>query len=162
MSVEIERKFLVADPAAGIAGAERSDPIRQGYVAVDPAGVEVRVREIGERRLLTVKRGTGEIRAEVEFEIDRATFAELWELTGERRIEKRRHFVPAAEGGLVYELDVYDGGLAGLATVEVEFPDPERSSSFAPPAWFGLEVTGDERYSNARLALDGLPEGGSA
>lgn len=156
MSDEIERKFLVADPDAGIASAARSERIRQGYVAVDPAGSEVRVREIGDRRVLTVKRGSGEVRAEVEFAIGAETFEELWELTRGRRVDKRRHFVDGDQG-LVYELDVYEGGLAGLATVEVEFTDRDRSAAFVPPPWFGQDVTGDARYSNARLAIDGFP-----
>jgi CYTH domain-containing protein len=156
VSVEIERRFLVEDPEAAIAQAVRSSCIRQGYVAIDPAGMQVRVREIGERRLLTVKRGSGEVRAEVEFEIDAAKFEELWELTAGRRIDKRRHFIRA--GDLVFELDVYAGDLAGLAVVEVEADSPEASAAFEPPAWFGRELTGDERYSNVRLAVDGLPD----
>ncbi len=156
MSLEIERRFLVEDPSAAASRAERSERIRQGYVAIDPEGTQVRVREIGERCRLTVKRGAGEVRAEVELEIDAATFEELWELTAGRRIDKRRHFIPD-DDGFVYELDVYAGALAGLASVEVEFATAEQSSGFAPPPWFGREVTGEERYSNVRLAVDGLP-----
>lgn len=156
MSLEIERRFLVDEPSGPAEAAGRSDRIRQGYVAIDPEGTQVRVREIAGRRLLTVKRGSGEIRAEVELEIDETAFEELWELTADRRIDKRRHFIPG-EPGLVFELDVYEGDLAGLASVEVEFSTPEESSAFSPPPWFGREVTGDDRYSNVRLAVDGLP-----
>jgi CYTH domain-containing protein len=157
VSVEIERRFLIERARPAAAQAVRTSRIRQGYVAIDDrAGVEVRVREIDDRRLLAVKRGSGEARSEVEFEIDRATFEELWELTADRRIDKRRHFI-RGEDGLVFELDVYDGSLAGFAAVEVEFDSPGESAAFSPPGWFGREVTGDARYSNARLAVDGLP-----
>ena len=38
----------------------------------------------------------------------------------------------------------------------------EASEEFDPPAWLGREVTGDERFANQRLALQGRPgpEGG--
>jgi CYTH domain-containing protein len=105
MGVEIERKFLVGDPEAALAAAERSEEIRQGYVALDPE-VEVRVRRIGERRVITAKGGRGEVRREVEIEIDGTAFDELWELTAGRRVSKRRHYVPGEEG-LVCDVDVY-------------------------------------------------------
>jgi CYTH domain-containing protein len=157
VSVEIERRFLIERARPAAAQAVRTARIRQGYVAIDDrAGAQVRVRDIDGQRLLTVKRGSGESRTEVEFEIDPATFEELWELTADRRIDKRRHYI-RGDGGLVYELDVYDGALAGFSAVEVEFDSPADGAAFSPPAWFGREVTGDERYSNARLAVDGLP-----
>jgi CYTH domain-containing protein len=155
MGVEIERKFLVADREAAVAAAERSEEIRQGYVALDP-DVEVRVRRIGERRVITVKGGRGEVRRELELEIDAAAFDELWELTEGRRVSKRRHHVPGA-GDLVGEVDVYAAELDGLCPVEVEFADEEASAAFSPPAWFGRELTGDDRYANRSLAVDGLP-----
>jgi adenylate cyclase len=40
--------------------------------------------------------------------------------------------------------------------VEVEFDSDEAMAGFDPPAWFGIEVTDDRRYTNAGLALDGL------
>ncbi len=43
---------------------------------------------------------------------------------------------------MVAELDRYEGRLAGLAVVEVEFPDREAAERFVPPAWFGDELTG--------------------
>ena len=52
---------------------------------------------------------------------------------------------------------MYEGELAGLAVVEVEFSSGEEAGDFAPPGWFGRELTGDARYSNASLALDGRP-----
>ena len=56
----------------------------------------------------------------------------------------------------VIELDLFEGSLEGLIIAEVEFPTVKASRSFAPPAWFGREVTRDARYKNRNLALDGL------
>ena len=151
---ETERKFLVASlPAAADAAGERID---QGYLAVGDDGLEVRLRRRGERTVLTVKQGAGRVRAEEEIKIDRDVFDRLWPLTEGRRIEKRRSLV-ALDGGLTAEVDVYEGALGGLATVEVEFPEGADPDAFEPPTWFGREVTDDPRYKNRSLALEGAP-----
>ena len=155
MGVEIERKFLVTDIEGAIARSARSESIEQAYVAIDPGGFEVRARRRGAITVLTVKRGAGLRRDEVELEIGEADFERLWELAGDRRISKRRHYVEAGE--LTIELDVYDEQLAGLAVAEVEFGSEEAAAAYEPPDWFGEELTGDDRYSNAVLARDGLP-----
>jgi len=153
--VEIERKFLVAAPPADL---ERhpSSAIEQGYLAIEPGGIEVRVRRRDGASVLTAKAGTGRTRAEEEIEIDGAAFERLWPLTAGRRVEKVRHLIPAGDG-LTIELDVYGGDLAGLVVAEVEFPDEAAADAFVPPAWLGADVTDDERYKNHRLAVDGRP-----
>ena len=149
---ETERKFLVAE-LPDVATGERID---QGYLAVTDDGLEVRVRRRGERTLLTIKQGAGRVRVEEEIEIDPDAFARLWQLTEGRRIEKRRAVIELADD-LIAELDLYEGALAGLAVVEVEFPEGADPDAFDPPAWFGREVTDDPRYKNQSLALAGAP-----
>src|SRR5262245_13129101 len=149
---EIERKYrLTRVPSDLGPGAA----LRQAYVALD-GDVEARVRSDGARHVLTVKGGRGLERAEVETEISGDGFAELWPLAGDRRLEKTRHRVDLGDG-LVAEVDVYGGGLAGLAVVEVEFPSREAADGFAPPDWFGPDVTGEPGWSNAELATRGMP-----
>jgi len=152
--VEIERKWLVAAAPAGMTTAGQH--IRQGYVARD-GNVEVRVRIVDTTSLLTIKVGAGLARREVELEIGADEAGELWPATEGRRIEKVRYRVPV--GDHVAEVDVYDGALAGLQTVEVEFASEADAGSFVAPVWFGDEVTGDGRWSNASLAANGKPEG---
>ena len=156
--VEIERKFL---PTALPAELPEGERIEQGYLAVAPDGVEVRVRRRAGRATLTVKSGPAQVRAEEELAIDDRRFEALWPLTEGRRIDKVRHVVPLG-GGLAAELDVYEGRHAGLLVAEVEFPTPEASTAFAPPEWLGPEVTGDARYANQSLALDGPPQARTA
>jgi adenylate cyclase len=154
MPSEIERKFLVAeapDHTALGTGAR----LRQGYLALDE-DVEVRLRLTDTDATLTVKGGTGLRRIEVEVAVDEVEAAELWSLTEARRIEKVRHRV-ALDGGLVAEVDRYEGALEGLWTVEVEAPTEAAAAAFAPPSWFGEELTGRSEWSNAALALDGRP-----
>lgn len=154
MPVEIERAFVAAgvpDPALLGPGV----PLRQGYVASE-GEVEVRLRIQPEGARLTVKAGRGRVRTEVELPLDPDDAEALWPHTAGRRIAKRRHRVPVGEH--VAEVDVYEGELAGLCRIEVEFTSAPEADGFAPPRWFGVEVTGDDRWSNASLARHGRPD----
>jgi adenylate cyclase len=150
---EIERKFILGKLPDWLQDCS-SAPIEQGYLAIDKA-VEVRLRRIGERRLMTVKRGHGEVREEVEVGLDEHQFDALWPLTDSQRLRKTRYLVPLG-AGLDAEVDVFEGELEGLVTAEVEFDSAEQSRDFQPPPWLGDEVTGDGRYANQSLALHGV------
>ena len=154
--MEIERKFLVNEPPPELS-AVPSERIQQGYLAVDSAGVEVRIRKRDGRATLTVKQGSGLVRSEEEVDIGRRRFDRLWPVTEGRRIEKARHVLPV--DGASIELDVYGGNLSGLVVAEVEFDSVEASEAFVPPPWLGPELTGDDRYANRTLAVDGRPDG---
>ncbi len=150
--IERERTFLVADmPDLPDEGTR----IRQGYLAID-GDVQVRIRDReGVGRTLTVKGGRGGTRTEEEVPVDGERFERLWQITAGRRIEKTRYVIPV--GGADAELDVFAGELAGLVLVEVELDSEEAMAAFEPPPWFGSEVTDDDGYSNASLAVEGRP-----
>jgi CYTH domain-containing protein len=150
MSSEIERKFLLSSLPGWL--AERAgEPISQGYLS-NGEGPEIRLRRAGERSLLTVKTGSGEVREELEVEVDPYLFRTLWPLTAGRRVSKTRLREPLG-GGLEAEVDVYGEKLTGLVVAEVEFGSEEESAGFKPPSWLGREVTGDQRYANRQLAM---------
>jgi CYTH domain-containing protein/CHAD domain-containing protein len=152
---EIERKFLVSTPPAGL--AERpGTALEQGYLAISERA-EARLRRAGERLTLTVKVGHGESREQVEVGLDPEQFERLWPLTEGARVAKVRRLISLSDG-LSAEVDTYNGRLQGLQVVEVEFPSTEQSRGFQPPDWFGKELTEDARYSNQSLATSGLPE----
>ncbi len=154
MSTEIERKFLVEDvPPAPVLGPGAR--LRQGYLALDEQ-VEVRMRTAGGATVLTVKAGRGLQRTEVELPLPTGEAEDLWPHAEARSIDKVRHRV-ALPDGTVAEVDLYEGALAGLATVEVELPSLEAAAAFEPPPWFGREVTGEPGWSNAELARHGVP-----
>ena len=114
-------------------GSTGSRALEQGYLAIDPAGAEVRVRRKGGKTLMTIKTGIGMVRGEEEFAIEPDRFDRLWELTDGRRVVKTRYLVPLGDG-LAAEVDVYEGDLDGLLTAEVEFPDEApRARSSRPP-----------------------------
>ena len=154
MPVEIERKFVVADPPPEALDCP-SEEIDQGYLVAD-GETEIRLRRRGRSHFITVKKGHGAIREETEVEITSEQFESLWPQTEGWRVEKRRHLIPLDEG-LTAEMDVYAGRLEGLFTVEVEFGSEQASRDFSPPGWFGDEVTGDVLYSNQQMALNGRP-----
>ena len=151
--VEIERKFLVDRAPPELPDGEAID---QGYLAIGEDGVEVRLRRRAAALTLTVKSGPGMVRTEEEFALDERRFASLWPLTEGRRVTKTRHLIPLADG-LAAEVDVYSGAHEGLLTAEIEFPSPEASRAFEPPAWLGRELTDDARYANQALARHGRP-----
>ena len=146
--MEIERQFLV-DRLPQL--PEKYELLRQGYVALLP---EIRIRQIGDSHFwLTVKRGAGLVREEWETEVSRQEFESLSEqlCPGTCMIEKRRYKITLADG-LVAELHVHEGQLAGFNYVEVEFAALEAAQKFVPPDWFGREVTDDARFSYGILA----------
>ena len=152
---EVERKWVVPEAPAHALAAP-AELIEQGYLTIGSDGAETRLRRRGERCSLTVKSGSGMVRAEHETKLTPDQFQALWPATEGLRLVKRRH-VLRAEDGSVIELDVYEGGLSGLLIAEVEFDDPWAAESFAAPYWFGREVTDDPDYRNQRLAVSGVP-----
>lgn len=153
MAVEIERKFLVRD-ASWLTPDCDIVSIRQFYLGRrDDFSVRVRIVDDA-RAFLTIKTGTGLTRGEFEYEIPLADAADLEPAKVGVTIEKRRHRLP--HGAHTIEVDVFDGALAPLVVAEIELRSEEDAIDL--PVFLGREVTGDPAYSNARLALSGVPE----
>jgi CYTH domain-containing protein len=150
--IERERRFLVASLPEPLPEPSR---IEQAYVSTGPASV--RVRRSDDRRILTIKTGSGRNRHEIERDLDQDEFDAIWAAATELRIAKRRHRIDIGNG-LTAELDLYDGSLTGRRLVEVEFDSDDAADDFEPPDWFGREVTEDNRYSNSSLARFGWPD----
>ncbi|CAG1008857.1 MAG: CYTH domain-containing protein [Rhizobiaceae bacterium] len=154
MARESERKFLVAGDAWRACVGEVVT-ITQFYVFAEPdRSARVRVRGDG-KASITIKFGDqGRHREEFEYSVPIGDAAEMRTFATGRVIEKTRHHV--SWRGYVYEVDVFEGDLAGLVVVELETPD-EVADADLPP-WLGREVTGDSTYYNSSLALYGRPE----
>lgn len=154
MAREIERKFLVkGDDWRG--GTRKSTPMRQFYLFATPErSLRVRVKADGTAKL-TFKAGTQALmREEFEYEIPIEDAAEMERHAVGNVIAKTRHLVDHA--GHTFEVDVFEGVLAGLVLAELECEDATSVTDLPP--WLGREVTGIAAYYTASLALDGAVE----
>lgn len=136
MALEIEKRFLVRSLPPDV-NDRTWQCLRQGYLAID-ANSEVRVRDEDGRYSLTVKKGSGVAREEVDLPLEFAHFSRLWPLTTGRQLEKRRLCLPLGAARLY--LDEYLTP-ASFLLAEVEFTSESDAAAFVPPAWFGPEVT---------------------
>jgi adenylate cyclase len=147
MGKEIERKFLVIDRRwqEGATGVR----YRQGYLAVGPP-VAVRIRMAGGEAFLNIKKATLDItRDEFEYRIPiEDAEAMLNELCEGLSIDKVRYKI--RYGGMLWEIDVFEGANEGLVVAEIELLDPDQG--FEHPPWLGEEVSGDPRYLNTSLS----------
>lgn len=64
-------------------------------------------------------------------------------------IEKTRYVLTGSDG-MVWEVDEFEGGLAGLILAEVELPSSQ--TEVVLPPWAGQEITGLASWSNHALA----------
>ena len=64
-------------------------------------------------------------------------------------VEKIRYVLPGPDG-ILWEVDEFEGALAGLVLAEVELPSSQ--TSVVLPAWAGHEITGLGSWSNRALA----------
>ncbi len=84
-----------------------------------------------------------------------AAYAEvLLKRSGQAVINKTRHHINWQ--GYCFVIDQFTGFLFGLRRAQVEVG--AKDQSFAPPWWFGREITSEQWYLDHRLVQDGLPE----
>lgn len=147
MAKEIERKFIVISDSY-MTMASSSVRIRQGYIFDTEKGV-LRIRIKGDDAFLTIKSSNrGLVRDEWEYPVPVEDATEMLSLAGGKVIEKTRYFVPFE--GHIWEVDIFEGKLAGLKIAEVELPSAETPVTLPPFA--GTEVSDDPRYFNSSLA----------
>ncbi|NJM33859.1 MAG: CYTH domain-containing protein [Rhodomicrobium sp.] len=153
MAIEIERRFLVKS-SAWQRSASPPHRIKQAYLTINDA-VSVRVRLVdGGNAFLTIKSAASGIeRAEFDYPIPRADAGQLIAFRTGALIEKLRYGL--AMDRARWEIDVFEGELAGLVIAEIELDSKDRHID--RPHWLGEEITEDSRYANASLARYGLP-----
>jgi adenylate cyclase len=153
MGVEIERKFLLANPDWREL-VTRSQRMRQGYL-VDAAAFEsglarcsVRVRMADDQAWLNIKSAhLGIERAEFEYPLPVDDAREMLETLCNGVVEKIRHM--AEVDGHVFEIDEFLGDNQGLMVAELELP--ANDAAFPHPPWLGREVSHLSRYYNVQL-----------
>ncbi len=145
--MEIERKFLVNKLPENLEKYE-SKKIAQGYLCTAPV---VRIRRSNEDYYLTYKGKGLMVREEYNLPLTKEAYQHLLPKIDGRLIEKTRYLIPLTDR-LTAELDVFEGELASLTLVEVEFENVEEAGAFQPPEWFGEDVTGSGNYHNSTLS----------
>lgn len=163
--MEIEKKFLIKDMPRNLDNYKK-EVIEQAYLSLkDPV---LRIRKSNENYLITYKSGV-ELEGyeqqvaltsnEVELPISKEAYNHLLLKADHNVIYKTRYFIPLNDD-LTAEIDVFHKELQGLTLLEVEFEDEISAKNFLPPAWFGKDVTFDDRYKNNYLvkinSIDGL------
>jgi CYTH domain-containing protein len=153
MTKEIECKFLVSGEGWR-SDVERSARLQQFYlVAAEDRSIRIRIKDGREARL-TLKFGTqARVRDEFEYAIPLAEAEEMRGFAVGQIIEKTRHIVRHKTH--LFEVDVFDGALAGLVIAELETAEDVPGGDL--PSWLGREVTGEAAYYNASLAVGSRP-----
>lgn len=145
--MEIERKFLVHTLPDNL----DTFPLRhieQGYLNTAPV---IRIRRDNDQYELTYKSKGLLSREEYNLPLTEEAYRHLIPKIDGRLITKKRYMIPINHT-LTAELDVFEGDLAPLVLVEVEFPDEESAMSFIAPDWFGEDVTFSGKYHNSHLS----------
>lgn len=155
---EFERRFLLRAAEFPDALKRRRKRIVQGYLAVAPTQVRVRIVDGGDAVLDVKGRGDFEMDPPVGLDLKRAKRLLDSDVRMGALVEKDRYEVPAAFDGLIWEIDFFLGDNAPLAVVEIETPTKAyRLDRALFPPWVGPEITGDgslEPYlKNRALAL---------
>ncbi|NIK80550.1 CYTH domain-containing protein [Paenibacillus castaneae] len=157
MSLEIERKFLLAEfpnviVEEGNLQVVSEQRIEQTYIAIDE-NQELRVRRIvnlasGEVTYThTFKLGNGLLREEIEYSISEAIYEQIVKAFGFVPLTKNR--ITAQWNGRVIEIDTYDQ--IELSVLEVEFESEEEANAFVAPDWFGRDISSERQYSNKKV-----------
>lgn len=145
--MEIERKFLVKELPENLEGYEQKR-ICQGYVCTNPV---VRIRRSNDEYFLTYKGRGKMVREEHEFPLSAEAFEHILPKIDGILIDKIRYLIPLEDGHMA-ELDIFQGKLAPLRLVEVEFSSIEEAEQFVAPEWFGDDVTNSKEYHNSNLS----------
>ncbi len=145
--MEIERKFLVKALPENLESYEQKH-ISQGYLCTNPV---VRIRRSNDEYFLTYKGRGKMVREEHEFPLTAEAFEHMLPKIDGILIDKIRYLIPLGDG-LTAELDIFQGKLAPLRLVEVEFATVEDAERFVTPGWFGDDVTNTKEYHNSNLS----------
>jgi CYTH domain-containing protein len=142
---EIERKYLVKDQS--VYQNCRFNHIHQTYL-FNESNKSLRIRIKNDLAYLTIKGNQiGITRDEFEYEIPKGEALEIIGRFELKVLSKKRYYLNS--GNLTWEIDVFEGKLAGLIVAEIELPYEDFEIDI--PSWVGEEVTSDPSYLNAEL-----------
>jgi CYTH domain-containing protein len=152
---EIERRFLLRHPPAGLSGRAADLRILDHYLP----GTRLRLRRIERQaggdvvlKLGQKFRGPGQDAMEstmTNLVLNEREYETLRQLGG-REVVKYRYAYPYA--GRRYAIDVFHGRLEGLVLAEVECERLEEAAGMPRPDFAVIEVTNDSAFTGGELA----------
>ena len=145
--MEIERKFTVDIEKWAEVIKPQPTSIAQSYLSSSPE-CTVRVRLKGEKAYLTIKGKTNGIsRSEFEYEVPVDEVTEMMNTLASKTLSKKRYEINV--GNHLWEVDVFEGKLAGLIIAEIELTSEDEV--FELPEWVIEDVSHDAQYYNSNL-----------
>ena len=175
MAIEIERRFLVdgrkdkpwrSENCITMTQCYLSDVIHiddkivwNGHILVEEKmeilnittwRIRKKIDSNGKQSIILTAKGRriGATASEFEWELASSLF-EVLELEGLPSITKTR-FLSTGNDGLLWEVDEFEGPLAGLIIAEVELESEDQEVEL--PDWVGLELTHLRGWSNSSLS----------
>ena len=105
----------------------------------------LRLRKAGEKYELTKKEpinaGDASHQRETTIPLSESEYQAFARLEGKQTRKVRYYY---SNNGTTFEIDVFQDGLAGLVTVDVEFSSIREKSEFRPPDFCLIEVTQED------------------
>ncbi len=141
---EIELTYLAKELPVGVKDSPCNE-ILDIYIPTVDGHPTLRIRKVGEKYEITEKGPLDKSDASHQFENTISLTAEEYEklsqLKGLQTRKKRYYYF---ENGVNYEVDIFQDGLSGLVTVDVEFDSLDKKNNFIPPAWCLVDVTQED------------------
>ena len=147
-NMEIEKKYLIdKDMLPPDYKSHAFHKIEQGYLNTRPV---VRIRKQDDNYYLTYKGNGLMAREEYNLPLDADSYNHLLPKCDGNIISKTRYNIPF--NNYKIELDIFEGEYKGLVLAEVEFATEEDAISYAPPEWFGEDVSERAEFCNSYLS----------
>lgn len=149
--IRIEATYLLKELPKGLEKVKKSE-IEQGYIssASDPIRVRKKDNSYSITRKIKAIPTDQSLREHLDIPIEKGDYEALKKIFV-RSLEKTRYYFDQT---MDYEIriDRFRGDLEGISLIEVIFSDESYKNDFAPPAWFGEEVTKEDWASNSYFA----------
>lgn len=156
--IEIETTYLALALPEGLAKAKHRKLV-DVYFPAQAVHPQMRIRQQGEDFVLTkktqVKADDASMQTEENIVLTQGEFEALRAGQG-KLVAKTRYYVPV--GDRIAEVDVFEGALAGLVLVDVEFTSEETRDAFVKPSFCGADVTQEVFIAGGMLAGKSLAD----
>lgn len=152
MTEEFELTYLAKKFPPEFSFGRNSKEILDIYAPASADHATLRMRKCGDKYEITKKEPVSGSDSSHQIEntipLTKEEFTDLGTVQG-KRVRKIRHYYE--EGGVLYEIDVFQDALTGLVLVDVEFKSNEEKSVFVPPAWVLADVTQEKFVAGGML-----------